>query len=109
MPTSRKMHVNSTEPMPSRRVTLPSSASQWSGDGAGGGGVTVRLLALLRAVLAAAALAAVDAERVQRPADDVIPHARQVAHAPAADEDDRVFLKVVLLAGDVGGDFLAVA
>src|SRR3954447_23927690 len=67
------------------------------------------LLALLRAVLAAAALAAIDAEGVERAADDVVAHAGQIAHAAAADQHDAVFLKVVLFAGDVGGDFLAVA
>src|SRR5688572_32772023 len=67
------------------------------------------LLAALRAVLAAAALAAVDAERVERPADDVISDAREVAHAAAADQHDAVFLEVVLLTGDVCRDFLAVA
>ena len=63
----------------------------------------------LGAVLAAAALAAVDAQGVERAADDVVAHAGQVAHAAAADQHDAVFLQVVLFAGDVGGDFLAVA
>src|SRR3954471_10037406 len=67
------------------------------------------LLAGLRAVLTAAALAALDAERVERAADNVIPHAWQVADAAAADEHDAVFLKVVFFARNVGGHFLAVA
>src|SRR6185295_3116937 len=66
------------------------------------------LLAALRAVLRAALLAALDPHGVERPADHVIAHARQVAHAPAADEHDRVLLEVVALARDVGRDLLAV-
>ena len=38
----------------------------------------------------------------------MIAHARQVADTAAPDQDDRVFLKVVALAADVGGDLLAV-
>src|SRR4051794_7913376 len=67
------------------------------------------LLALLGAVLRAAALAPVNAERVERAADDVVANARQVADAAAADEHDAVFLQVVLFARDIGGHFLAVA
>src|SRR5436190_2071067 len=70
---------------------------------------TNTLLRALGAVLGAAALAAVDAEAVERAADDVVADARQVAHAAASDQDDAVLLEVVLFAGDVGGDFLAVA
>src|SRR5690606_37693960 len=44
------------------------------------------------------------ARRVERTAHDVVAHARQVLHAAATDEDDRVLLKVVPLARDVGGD-----
>src|SRR5262249_5275974 len=56
----------------------------------------------LDAVLGAARLAVLDAGAVQRPADDVVAHAGQVAHAAAADEYDRVLLQVVALARDVG-------
>ena len=45
-----------------------------------------------------------DAGGVERPADDLVAHARQVLDAAAADEHDRVLLQVVALAGDVGGD-----
>ena len=38
---------------------------------------------------------------VERAADDVVANARQVLHAAAADEDDRVLLEVVTLARDV--------
>ena len=42
--------------------------------------------------------------RVQRAAHDVVAHARQILHAAAADEHDRVLLEVVAFARDVGGD-----
>src|SRR3954469_6745795 len=65
---------------------------------AGGG------LLLLDAVLGAGLLAVADAGGVERPADDLVAHARQVLHATAADEHDGVLLEVVALARDVGGD-----
>ena len=49
-----------------------------------------------------------DAGGVQRAADDVVAHARQVLHAAAADQHHRVLLQVVALAGDVGRDLHAV-
>src|SRR6266851_8131657 len=58
----------------------------------------------LRAVLAAALLAAGDAHGVERAADDVVAHARQVLHAAAADHHHRVLLQVVAHARDVAGD-----
>src|SRR6185312_25897 len=61
-------------------------------------------LLLLRAITAARLLAVLDALRVQRTADDLVAHAGQVLHTAATDQDDRVFLEVVALAGDVGGD-----
>src|SRR5258708_23497318 len=67
------------------------------------------LFALLCAVFAAGAFAAVDAEGIEGAADDMVADAGQVTDAAAADEDDAVFLKVMLLTGDVGGDFLAIA
>src|SRR5262249_32192756 len=66
-------------------------------------------LRTLRAVLAALLLAVGDAGGIERAADDVVAHARQVAHAAAADQHDRVLLQRVLLARDVGRDLLAVA
>ena len=45
---------------------------------------------------------------VERAADDVVANAREVLHAAAADEHDRVLLEVVTLARDVGRDFHAV-
>src|SRR5206468_1466650 len=54
------------------------------------------------AVFRPAGLPVLDARAVERSADDVIPDAREVAHAAAADEDDRVLLQVVPFAGDVG-------
>src|SRR6266850_3703578 len=62
----------------------------------------------LGAVLRAALLAAGDAGGVERAPDDVIPDARQVLHAAAADHHDRVLLQVVADARDVRGDLLPV-
>src|SRR5262245_40848556 len=66
-------------------------------------------LALLRPVLAAAALPSIDAQGIQRASDDVITDARQVAHTSAANQHDAVFLEVVFFARDVSSDFLAIA
>ena len=60
------------------------------------------LRALLRAVLGAALAPLGDAAGVERGADHLVAEARQVLDAAAADEDDRVLLEVVPLAGDVG-------
>src|SRR5207302_10252212 len=58
----------------------------------------------LAAVLGGALLAARDADRVERAANDVVADARQVLHAAAADHDDGVLLQVVPDSGDVAGD-----
>src|SRR4051794_18321724 len=42
-----------------------------------------------------------DAHRVERAADHVIAHTRQILHAAPADEHDRVLLQVVADAGDI--------
>src|SRR5439155_2318616 len=47
-------------------------------------------------------------DRVERAADDVIADARQILHAAAADEHERVLLQVVADARDVRRDFDAV-
>src|SRR5205814_3930816 len=62
----------------------------------------------LRPVLAAAALPTLHADRIERPPHDVVPHARKVLHASAANEHDRVFLEVVPHARDVGRDLYPV-
>src|SRR6185503_14190144 len=59
-------------------------------------------LGALDAVLRPAGLAVLDAGAVERAAHDVVADARQVAHAAAADEHDRVLLQVVAFARDVG-------
>src|SRR5262245_51565290 len=66
------------------------------------------LLRSLRAVLAASLTAIFHASGVEHAADDVIADAREVSHAAAADEHDRVLLEGVLLARDVARDLLAV-
>src|SRR5262245_7045028 len=69
-----------------------------------GRGCGVVSLGRLGAVLRPALLAPTHPARVQRPAHDVVAHPRQVLHATAADEHDRVLLKVVPLARDVARD-----
>src|SRR6266851_2338628 len=61
-------------------------------------------LLLLRAVTAACLLAVAHALGVQGAADDLVPHAGEVPHPPAADQHDGVLLEVVADAGDVGRD-----
>src|SRR4051812_5173215 len=58
----------------------------------------------LHAVLGAGLLAVRHAGGVERPADDLVAHARQVLDAAAADQHDGVLLQVVTLARDVGRD-----
>src|SRR5256714_1822053 len=58
----------------------------------------------LDAVHGAALLAATHASGVERPAHDLVAHARQVLDAAASHEHDRVLLEVVALARDVRGD-----
>src|SRR3954466_13358046 len=61
-------------------------------------------LLLLDAVLRAGLLAVADAGGVERPAHDLVAHARQILHAATAHEHDRVLLQVVALARDVRRD-----
>src|SRR3954467_10919315 len=65
----------------------------------------IRALLLLDAVLGTGLLAVADAGGVERPADDLVAHARKVLDAATAHEHDGVLLEVVPLARDVGGDF----
>src|SRR3954465_6357970 len=62
----------------------------------------------LHAVLRAGLLAVGHAGCVERPADDLVAHARQVLDAAAADEHYGVLLQVVALARDVARDLHAV-
>src|SRR5262245_13536441 len=62
----------------------------------------------LGAVLRTGLLAVLHALRVERAAHDVVAHAGQVLHAPAADQHHRVLLQVVAFAADVADDFEAV-
>src|SRR3954470_16890270 len=62
----------------------------------------------LHAVLRAGLLAVGHAGGVERPANDLVAHARQVLDAAAADEHHRVLLQVVALARDVARDLHAV-
>src|SRR5512140_1706514 len=69
---------------------------------------SLSLARALGAVLRAALLAALDADRVERAAHDVVAHAGEVLHAAPADEDHRVLLEVVPHAGDVARHLEAV-
>src|SRR5512138_1337046 len=62
---------------------------------------SLSLARALGAVLRAALLAPLDADRVEGAANDVVAHAGEVLHAAAADEDHRVLLEVVADARDV--------
>src|SRR3989338_2317515 len=62
---------------------------------------------LFRAVIRAAAAALLHARRIQFAAHDGVAHA-DVLHTSAADEDDRVFLQGVPLAGDVRSNLHAI-
>src|SRR3954468_23382285 len=70
----------------------------------GGCSATGHSLLPLHAVLRAGLLAVADAGGVERPADDLVAHARQILDAAAAHEHDRVLLQVVALAGDIDRD-----
>ncbi len=66
------------------------------------------VLTLFCAIAAAGLFAAFDAERVERTADNLVSHTRQVADTAATDQHDAVFLQRMAFTGDVGSDFLAV-
>src|SRR5690242_18873950 len=70
----------------------------------GGCSATWHFLLPLDAVLRTGLLAVADAGGVQRPAHDLVAHARQVLDAAPAHEHDGVLLQVVALARDVGRD-----
>src|SRR5262249_26912283 len=59
-------------------------------------------LRTLRSVLRTSLFAVGNSNRVERAADYVIAHSRQVFHAAAPNKDNRVLLQVVPDAGDVG-------
>ena len=59
-------------------------------------------------VLGPGLLAIRDALRIEHAADDMVAHAGEIAHAAAADQNDRMFLQVMAFARNVGGDFLAI-
>src|SRR5512135_1879276 len=67
-------------------------------------GIGVPLARALRAVLGAALLAALHANGVEGPADDVVADAGEVLDAAAADQHHRVLLEVVTHARDVARD-----
>src|SRR3954469_5328003 len=94
-------------------MTCCTSFDPWTGSGSSGRmeaaarrGIAVLLG--LHAVLRARLLAVGHAGGVERAADDLVAHARQVLHAAAAHEHDGVLLQVVALARDVARDLHAV-
>src|SRR5664280_229224 len=62
---------------------------------------------LLGAVAATGLIPLPDARCVQGAADHLVPDTGEVLHTTTADQDDRVLLEVVTLAGDVGRDLEA--
>src|SRR3954451_7771586 len=89
-------------------MTCWTSLERWTGSGSIGRmeAAARRGIGLLRlhAVLRAGLLAVRDAGGVERPAHDLVAHAREVLDAASADEHDGVLLEVVALARDVRGD-----
>ena len=65
-------------------------------------------LRALGAVLGASLLTILNTLGVQRTADDVVTHTRQVLNTTAADQHDAVFLQVVAFTTDVRNDLKAV-
>ena len=74
----------------------------------GDGGSNLRGLRPLRAVLASASLAAGNTGCVEGSANDVIANPGKILYATSANEDERVLLKIVADAGNVGGNLNAV-
>ena len=62
------------------------------------------LLGTLGAVFRSGLLAVLDALQIERATDKVVTHTREILDATAADQHDRVFLKVVPLTADVTDD-----
>src|SRR3954449_11121828 len=89
------------------------SFDPWTGSGSSGRIVAaerrgISVLLGLHAVLRTCLLAVRHAGGVERAADDLVAHARQVLDASAAHEHHAVLLKVVALARDVARDLHAV-
>src|SRR5690242_10161335 len=66
------------------------------------------LLGTLRTVLGARLLAVLHALRVEHAAKDVVPDARKVTHAAAADQHNAVLLEVVAFARNIADHFALV-
>lgn len=62
----------------------------------------------LRAVTATSLLTTFDRRTVERTADDLVTNAREVADTTAADQYDRVFLKLMTFARNVARNFFVV-
>src|SRR5690554_6781121 len=62
-----------------------------------------------RTVLAATLFTLFDAQAVQRTTHYVIPDVRKVANLTTANQNDTVFLEVMIDTRDIGGDFFTVA
>ena len=91
-----------------RLMTCWTSLERWTGSGStgriGGCGAARHRYFAFTPYCERAFLRSRDAGGVERPAHDLVAHARQVLDAAAADEHDGVLLQVVALAGDVGRD-----
>ena len=66
-------------------------------------------LGLFRAVTATRLFSAVDTQRIEGSADDLIAYTGQIANASAADQHNGVFLEVVAFTGNIDSDFFSVA
>src|ERR1700693_765824 len=69
---------------------------------------TSDLLCLFGAVTRSRLLTTLDSLRVQYAANNRVSHARQVVRAAAADQHNRVFLKIVALSWNVGNGFTTI-
>src|ERR1700759_3720930 len=112
---SRRLGLNAIRLVPSSLLVLSIPGGPVCRSGFAGRSRTahtkielLRLLALLT-VLGTRLLAVRHALTVVDAANDVVAHAGQIFYAAAADEHNRMFLKIVAFAGNVDRDFLAVA
>jgi hypothetical protein len=71
-------------------------------------GCSFLLLAFLCSITTATLLSGVDTEGVEDASNNVVANTRQVANAPAADQDDGVLLKIVVLTRNIGSNLATI-
>src|SRR5215210_2576036 len=79
-------------PWPGERARRGLSSGGWRASG-------------LRPILRATLLAVANTTGIERTTDHMVPHAGQILHTAAANQDDRVLLQIVTFARDVRRDF----